>query len=163
MGYCRFFLSLSFETFAIHDAVVAMRRAERLGLGLLACVLLALLVISMVLRPDPSGLGTHQQLGLPACTSVQLLGMRCPACGMTTSWAWMARGRIDRALESNAGGAMLFVVTAVSIPWICWIIYRGSRADWEGLLLFAVIGVCTALVVAMLGWGWAWAARGMLI
>lgn len=143
--------------------VGTMRRAERWGLGLLACVLLALIVISMVLRPDPTGLGTHQQLGLPACTSVQLLGMRCPACGMTTSWAWMARGRIDRGLESSVGGVMLFVVTAVSIPWICWIVYRGSRADWESWLLFAVVGVSTALVVALLSWGWLWAQRGMLL
>jgi hypothetical protein len=143
--------------------VSAMRRAERWFLGLLACVLLVLIGVSMVLRPDPSGLGTHQQLGLPACTSVQLLDLRCPACGMTTSWAWMARGRIDRALESNVGGAMLFVVTAVSIPWICWIAYRGSRADWESWLLFAVIGVCTAMAVALLSWGWLIAQRGMLL
>lgn len=140
-----------------------MKRAERLGLVLLACVFFVLIATSIVLRPDPSGIGTHQQLGLPACTSVQFLGMRCPACGMTTSWAWMARGRVDRAMESNIGGSMLFVVTGVSIPWLGWVVYRGRREAWEGWLFFALIGGGISIGVALLSWGWTWAQRGALI
>ncbi|RMG03430.1 MAG: DUF2752 domain-containing protein, partial [Planctomycetota bacterium] len=49
--------------------------------------LAGLLVIAAVLRPSPTGLGTHQQLGLPPCTFRAMFGSRCPTCGMTTAWS----------------------------------------------------------------------------
>ena len=49
--------------------------------------LLGLLAVARWLEPAASGMGTHQQLGLPACTTVTLFNVRCPSCGMTTSWA----------------------------------------------------------------------------
>ena len=56
-------------------------KKERICLAVLTAGLVAVLSIAAWLAPDPSGLGTHQQLGLPACTSVAILGIRCPACG----------------------------------------------------------------------------------
>ncbi|MEI6524493.1 MAG: DUF2752 domain-containing protein, partial [Planctomycetota bacterium] len=83
--------------------------AERGSLAILAAGLIFVLGIAAWLTPNPSGLGTHQQLGLPPCTSLMVLGIRCPACGMTTSWALMIEGRIPEALAANLGGSLLFV------------------------------------------------------
>ena len=81
-----------------------------------ACVL----VLSRWLRPDPSGMGTHRQLGLPACALLTLTGLPCPACGLTTAFAHMARWHLSAALRANPLGVPLFALTVavfmVSIP-----------------------------------------------
>ena len=69
--------------------------------------LLALLVVASQLQPDPRGLGTHQQLGLPPCTFSMLFGQRCPACGMTTSWSLVTHGRLSEALNNHISGTVL--------------------------------------------------------
>jgi len=77
-----------------------------------ACVL----VIARVLTPDPSGFGTHTQLGLPPCFFLQLTSLPCPACGLTTSFAHMARFEITSALRANVLGLPLFLLTALAVP-----------------------------------------------
>lgn len=59
------------------------------------------------------GLGTHQQLGLPPCSSRLLWNMRCPACGMTTSWAHLVRGEFVQSVRANPGGMLLGLAVAV--------------------------------------------------
>ncbi len=82
--------------------------AVLVGVGLLATLLVA-----SQLRPDSRGLGTHQQLGLPPCSLWIATGIRCPACGMTTSWAYATRGQLNDALRSHVGGTLLAAATAV--------------------------------------------------
>ncbi len=65
------------------------------------------LAVAGRLEPDSRGLGTHQQLGLPPCSMRALLGIRCPSCGMTTSWAYFTRGQWQRSFQTNAGGFLL--------------------------------------------------------
>ena len=43
--------------------------------------------IATLLQPDPSGIGTHHQLGLNPCGFLTEIGYPCPMCGMTTSFA----------------------------------------------------------------------------
>src|SRR5262245_11862434 len=81
-------------------------------------VLVALLVTASRLTPSPQGLGTHRQLGLPPCTVLDWFGIRCPSCGMTTSWAHVARGRVLAATQANAGGALLALAAAACGPWL---------------------------------------------
>jgi hypothetical protein len=76
----------------------------------------AVLVIARVLEPDPSGFGTHTQLGLPACFFFQLTSLPCPACGLTTSFAHMARFEITSALRANVLGLPLFAITVSAVP-----------------------------------------------
>lgn len=76
----------------------------------------AVLVIARVLTPDPSGFGTHTQLGLPPCFFFQLTSLPCPACGLTTSFAHMARLEITSAMRANVLGLPLFVLTALAVP-----------------------------------------------
>ncbi|HEV3338930.1 MAG TPA: DUF2752 domain-containing protein [Pirellulales bacterium] len=70
------------------------------------------------LRPDPNGFGTHRQLGLPPCTFVWLFGVRCPSCGMTTSWSHAVRGQWLQAIGCNAGGALLAATAMLAGPWL---------------------------------------------
>jgi hypothetical protein len=81
-----------------------------------AAVAAGVLVIARVLTPDPSGFGTHTQLGLPPCFFLQLTSLPCPACGLTTAFAHMARLEITSALHANVLGLPLFLLTALALP-----------------------------------------------
>jgi hypothetical protein len=92
---------------------------------MIAAVLLAgVLGLSKALVPDPRGYGTHTQLGLRPCTFATLTGRLCPTCGMTTSFAWFVRGRIDRSWQANPAGCALAVV---SIPLMIWLLACAAR------------------------------------
>ena len=95
-----------------------MPAGQRIALVALALALLALLVTAGTLTPDARGHGTHQQLGLPPCTFYVIFQRPCPACGMTTSWAWLLRGEIGHALAANAGGTLLAGLSLVGVPWL---------------------------------------------
>ena len=83
------------------------------GLGLSSLVILA-----CTLQPSPEGYGTHRQLGLDECFFVSPLEMRCPSCGMTTSWSLLVRGRLLDSVQANAGGFLLAVAAILSAPWL---------------------------------------------
>lgn len=101
----------------------------RTAMVLLGLVPIVLLIVAWRLTPDPSGLGTHQQLGLMPCTMRQMFGIRCPSCGMTTSWSYFMRGDVLSALRANTGGTLLAIVAAVGGPWL---IASGVRGRWIG-------------------------------
>lgn len=61
------------------------------------------------LRPDPSGHGTHEQLGLPPCASMYFLGRPCPGCGLTTSWTATVHGSFAEAFHAHALGPILYL------------------------------------------------------
>src|SRR3954447_16098360 len=61
-------------------------RSTRLVLAGVAVCLGTVLGVACWLRPDPRGMGTHQQLGLPPCTFYLYTDVPCPSCGMTTSF-----------------------------------------------------------------------------
>jgi hypothetical protein len=73
----------------------------------IALVPIILLVTARRLEPNSKGLGTHQQLGLPPCSMRVMFGIRCPGCGMTTSWAHFTRGQMASSFRVNAGGFLL--------------------------------------------------------
>lgn len=79
-------------------------RLRAAGVGTVACALLA---VAAWLTPDPSGLGTHRQFGLPPCNMVLLTGLPCPTCGMTTAFAHAVRGRLFSAFIAQPAGAVL--------------------------------------------------------
>lgn len=112
----------------------------------------ALLAIARWLEPASDGFGTHQQLGLPPCTSVVFLNMRCPACGMTTSWALSIRGHWFESMQANAGGWLLSIIALVYLPASCYFSYfgRSSRGGWVSLSF--AIGLIAALAAAILQW-----------
>ena len=125
---------------------------ERVPLVLVGAVLVILLGVSLRLTPDPAGLGTHHQLGLPMCSVRQFLGIRCPSCGMTTSWSHMVRGQVLSAVQANSGGALLALAAAMCGPWL---VTSGVRGRWligrpaEEIVVVAGI---TIIVVTLIQW-----------
>jgi hypothetical protein len=77
------------------------------GLLVGGCCWIALGVASW-LEPLPSGTGTHRQLHLPACSFLARTGWPCPSCGLTTSLAAMAHGRLGLAWKAHPFGMVLF-------------------------------------------------------
>jgi hypothetical protein len=84
-----------------------------------AAGILGILVLARKLEPDPRGFGTHTQLGMRPCSFLRMTGRPCPACGMTTSFAWYGRGRIDRSWRANPAGCVLAIL---SIPLVVWLV-----------------------------------------
>ena len=91
-----------------------MSGRERLMAALLAFGLSGLLAVAVALKPNPRGLGTHQQLGFPPCTFRAVLDLPCPTCGMTTAVFAFARGEIFQAFYIQPAGAMFSLVLVLS-------------------------------------------------
>lgn len=72
---------------------------------------LAAVIPALVIYPMPG----VEQLYLAgyewggACLFREQVGIPCPACGMTRSWVWAARGALPTAFTYNAAGASLFL------------------------------------------------------
>src|SRR5580658_9050055 len=91
---------------------------------------LCLLATAALLRPNPSGLGTHTALGLAPCAFIQIFGIPCPCCGMTTSWAWFVRGNLAASLWVQPMGTLLAALTCVAL-WGAWYIAATGRAVYR--------------------------------
>jgi hypothetical protein len=123
---------------------------QRWMLVLAGCGLMILLLTAAALPPDPTGYGTHRRLGLPPCTMVALYGIRCPACGMTTSWSCLMRGEWMRALQANAGGFLMGLLAVAASPWLLASAARGRW--WIGCPNeWLILGTGLLLVVVTLG------------
>lgn len=103
---------------------------RRFGVGLLGLGVLLAWGLARWLEPDPLGHGTHQQLGLPPCSFMVLYGRRCPSCGMTTSWAHLARGQVVAAAKANVGGTFLGLLALAALPWMLVSTWRGRWWGW---------------------------------
>ena len=87
---------------------------ERAILALVAAGLLLLFAVGRLLTPDPRGVGTHEQIGLPPCATNLLFHIPCPFCGMTTAFSLMAHGEWAAAIKTQPAGALLALVAAAS-------------------------------------------------
>lgn len=102
------------------DDALTGRWVLRIAALVIAVVPLGLMSVTRQLQPNSNGLGTHQQLGLPPCSMRALFGIRCPSCGMTTSWAHFTRGQWWQSMRMNFGG---FLLACFSV-WIAWLAMR---------------------------------------
>ncbi|NND97725.1 MAG: DUF2752 domain-containing protein [Pirellulaceae bacterium] len=112
---------------------------------------LVLLGVASGLSPNQDGLGTHQQLGLPPCSMRVIVGIRCPACGMTTSWAHFVRGQWTSSLRANPGG---FLLALYCIPFVvasAWSAKYG-RVPHLTIQRVMVITLLAIAVVAIIDW-----------
>jgi hypothetical protein len=127
-----------------------LRPWVRSMLAALGLVLVTLLITAACLTPSRRGMGTHQQLGLPPCSMVQILGLRCPACGMTTSWAYLLDGQVFSSLRANAGGTLLGLTALMLAPWSLLTALRG-RWFWvaprDEVLLVVSVTIAAVTVV----------------
>jgi hypothetical protein len=107
---------LAVQLNGIYSRVTAIPRARLdrmvgLAVGLPTWTVLG---ISSWLTPSPAGYGTHMELGLGGCTMLTLTGWPCPMCGMTTTFALMADGRVVDAMFNQPFGVVLFSLTALA-------------------------------------------------
>ncbi len=125
---------------------------QRVGAMISGLIVFALLIIASKLEPNPTGFGTHQQLGLPPCTSVVLFGWRCPACGMTTSWALLLHGRMVDALATNAAGVAFALIAIAYLPASCYftMVGRATKGAWFSLALG--ISLLASMAIAAVQW-----------
>ena len=115
-----------------------------------ACVL-ALLVLGTFLKPAPEGHGTHTQLGLPPCISMQVFDFPCPGCGVTTSAALAARGKFSASLHTQPLGLLLSALAALYPIWALDHALRGR--DLQRILRKHsprpwIIGACVAVLAS---------------
>jgi len=121
-----------------------------------------LLVVAWLLPPASRGFGTHQALGLPACSWPARFGVPCPSCGMTTAFALASKGRIVDSFTTQPMGCVLAIaagMTFVAAIWTLatgrtvWPVYErllGARLAWfAGIAALLAWGYKTAL---MRGW-----------
>ena len=85
---------------------------ERLVVAALSLCAITLLSVAAWLQPASAGMGTHTQLGIPACSWPATVGLPCPSCGMTTAFALAADGRFLDSLRAQPMGFLLAIVTA---------------------------------------------------
>lgn len=88
-------------------------RRHLVGDLLLFLLWAAMVLTAAWLTPDPSGHGTHRQLGLPPCAFNVATGKLCPSCGLTTSFTAIAHLDLRAAAQAHALGPLLFGLMAV--------------------------------------------------
>ena len=93
---------------------VPRRWQDRLVGLVLAGPGVAVLGVAASLSPDPSGMGTHRQLGLGGCAVLTLTGFPCPMCGMTTTFTHLAHFQIIDGALNQPFGLLLFAATVVA-------------------------------------------------
>lgn len=110
------------------------------------------LVLAAWLEPAAAGLGTHEQLGLPACGWVAAAGIPCPSCGMTTAFAHAARGDLLGSFLVQPAGAILALAAAMVAVVAAFTAATGAKS-WEVLWSSLSPRVWTVLiVVVILAW-----------
>lgn len=127
-------------------------RRTRWALAVAALGVAGVLGLAWGLEPDPKGYGTHQQLGLPPCTFRSLTGIPCPSCGMTTAFAWTARGRVDRAWRANPAGALLAPACVALVPWLLASSATGRPLGSRTLEKPLTVLVVATVALSLLAW-----------
>lgn len=107
-------------------------RNDQLQYGVWIVAATTLLAVARSLHPSERGFGTHQQLGLPPCVFLQLTGIPCPSCGLTTSFAHAAHLHWLASFTTQPFGFVAFWLTVLSIAFAFYAIYR--RVTWEQML-----------------------------
>jgi Protein of unknown function (DUF2752) len=82
--------------------------------------LLALPVLRWLATPDARGYGTHEQLGLPPCTMMEVTGIPCPGCGVTTSISLAVHGHLVAAFLNQPFGLLVALTIPLFTGWAVW-------------------------------------------
>ena len=116
----------------------------------LGSLALTVLITAAALRPDTSGMGTHQRLGLPPCGWLLATGYPCPTCGMTTAFSAAAHAQPRAALAAQPFGALFAVATAVFFWGAMHVAIFGSNLGriFERLLTPRILWPALALFLA---------------
>jgi len=119
----------------------------RLISAFLALALLTVLGVAAWLHPDPSGHGTHTQLGMTPCGWEMVTGYPCPTCGMTTSFAHAADAHFAASFVTQPLGAVLAVLTS-AVFWGA--VHVGATGSRIGAVAATMIRPATLWALALL-------------
>lgn len=122
--------------------------------ALIAAGCLAVLVVAADLPPRASGVGTHLGLGLPECGFLARTGLPCPACGMTTSFAWFVRGNVEASLYVQPMGTVLAALCGLAVWGGAYIALTGRPLHWLISTAPPRYFATPLLVLALIAWGW---------
>lgn len=121
---------------------------------IISAACLGLMITAARLAPSPTGMGTHTQLGLDQCQFALRTGLPCPSCGMTTSFAWFARGNFPASFYIQPMGAML-ALSAIVTFWAGLYIALTGRSVYR-LLALGPSRYYVPLFMALAVAAWAW-------
>jgi Protein of unknown function (DUF2752) len=133
--------------------------------GLLGLVMVPVVVFLVAYWIDPYRDGrvwleeTHTQLGMQTCYFRKFIGLPCPSCGMTSSFALFVRGDLSHSLQANAAGTLLAVISLLFIFWGLVTAVRGRMVwlrSWEPAAVWLVL---TFAAVMLVRWGIVMAVR----
>ena len=128
----------------------------RLGAFLLAIVCASVLAAARYVQPEAGGIGTHEQLNLPACGFYERTGYPCITCGMTTSFSHMVRGEVWGSFMVQPAGAIAALICILLVFVGGYVVVTGRDLDkyifqlemkWFILLLWFV-------GIMLVSWGW---------
>ena len=134
------------------DSPVHVRMVSIFLLGLFG----TMLGIGLYVNPNPHGLATHTQLGLPPCGFYTSTGVPCPTCGYTTAVSHVAHGQwLTAILTQPAGASVGFLAVAATIIATVGLV----TGRWFGPSLFflswnlrrLVLGI---ILLVLFGWGY---------
>ncbi|MFO0857299.1 MAG: DUF2752 domain-containing protein [Phycisphaerales bacterium] len=97
--------------------------------SVIAACCLTVLILAARLNPNPDGMGTHRQLGLPPCGWVVMFGRPCMTCGMTTAFSHAAHLQPWAAIKTQPLGALLAFMTPVGFAATLHAALTGARLD----------------------------------
>jgi hypothetical protein len=135
-----------------HPRRLVLSRSERWLLAGFGLGLVILLGTAKVMTANQSGLGTHQQLGLPPCSVRVLYGIRCPSCGMTTSWAHLLDGNLVASLGVNPAGTLLCFLAILAAPMTLWMAWSGQGTQSGWFIRFNMVTLILALAISLIDW-----------
>ena len=116
---------------------------------------LGVLVLAAWLPPSPTGTGTHtSSLGLPPCSFLVTTRLPCPACGMTTSFSWFAKGNLPASLYVQPMGTVLALLAAACVWGGFYIAISGQPAHRLLRLLATRYTLLPLLLLGVCAWGW---------
>ena len=128
--------------------------ANRLPAALLACGCAAPLLIGAWLTPDPSGVGTHTQLGMLPCGFKVGTGLPCATCGMTTAFSHAANGDLLSAFVTQPAGAALALLCAVVVIICGYAAIAGADLSPVGRALWRPRTILLAGGLFLAGWAY---------
>lgn len=129
-------------------------RSTRLWGGVIFSGCLGVWAVAWWLSPAGSGLGTHQQLGLPPCALLQTVGIPCPTCGMTTAFSYTVRGRLLQALRAQPFAFVLALGTLLLAGMSADALIAAKRWQINWYRLYPIKGRVMAAIILLFLLAW---------
>ena len=141
----------------IYTRVGEAPRIGWLGRALAATIglsCLAVLILAAWLQPSRTGLATHTTMGFEECQFLKRTNLPCPSCGMTTSFAWYARGNVIASFYVQPMGFVLAVLASATVWAALYIAITGKPAHRLVRLIPSRYYLLPILTFAVIAWGW---------